>query len=84
MFDLNGDGNVDADEFEKVTDLMKQQSSTGSRHTRGSHYGHYLQTLLSGARHRDHGSNNSFKGVNSGLKTFFFGEDLKGNLTVDR
>ena len=29
MFDLNGDGNVDADEFEKVTDLMKQQSSTG-------------------------------------------------------
>jgi len=65
MFDLNGDGNVDADEFEKVTDLMKQQSSTG-------------------ARHRDHGSNNSFKGVNSGLKTFFFGEDLKGNLTVDR
>ena len=29
MFDLNGDGNVDADEFEKVTDLMKQHSSTG-------------------------------------------------------
>ena len=30
MFDLNGDGNVDADEFEKVTDLMKQHSSTGN------------------------------------------------------
>ena len=29
MFDLNGDGNVDADEFDKVTDLMKQNSSTG-------------------------------------------------------
>ena len=29
MFDLNGDGNVDADEFDKVTDLMKQHSSTG-------------------------------------------------------
>jgi len=65
MFDLNGDGNVDADEFEKVTDLMKQQSSTG-------------------ARHRDHGSNSSSSNINSGLKTYFFGEDLKGNLTVDR
>jgi len=65
MFDLNGDGNVDADEFDKVTDLMKQHSSTG-------------------ARHRDHGASSSFKGINSGLKTYFFGEDLKGNLTVDR
>ena len=37
MFDLNGDGNVDADEFEKVTDLMKQQSSTGSRHRHKDH-----------------------------------------------
>merc|ERR1712025_1149245 len=67
MFDLNGDGNVDADEFEKVTDLMKQHSSTG-------------------ARHRDHGNKqaSTFKGINTGLKTYFFGEDLKGNLTVDR
>ena len=32
MFDLNGDGNVDADEFDKVTDLMKQHSSTGNKH----------------------------------------------------
>ena len=31
MFDLNGDGNVDADEFDKVTDLMKQHSSTGNK-----------------------------------------------------
>ena len=84
MFDLNGDGNVDADEFEKVTDLMKQQSSTGSRHRHKDHIMVIISKLLSGARHRDHGSNNSFKGVNSGLKTFFFGEDLKGNLTVDR
>ena len=66
MFDLNGDGNVDAEEFEKVTDLMKQHSSTG-------------------ARHRDHGSTGTtVKGINSGLKTYFFGKDLKGNLTVDR
>merc|ERR1719339_489809 len=38
-----------------------------------------------GARHRDHGNTGStFKGINSGLKTYFFGEDMKGNLTVDR
>ena len=42
------------------------------------------QSSLSGARHRDHGASSSFKGINSGLKTYFFGEDLKGNLTVDR
>jgi len=66
MFDLNGDGNVDAEEFEQVTDLMRSHSSTG-------------------ARHRDHGNTGStFKGINSGLKTYFFGEDMKGNLTVDR
>jgi len=66
MFDLNGDGTVDAEEFEKVTALMKSHSSTG-------------------ARHRDHGNTgNTFKGVNSGLKTYFFGEDLKGDLTVNR
>ena len=82
MFDLNGDGNVDADEFDKVTDLMKQNSSTGSDECQiisGYMYSN------AGARHRDHGSTSStFKGVNSGLKNYFFGEDLKGNLTVDR
>ena len=66
MFDLNGDGNVDAEEFDRVTELMKQHSSTG-------------------ARHRDHGNTgSSYKGVCSGLKTYFFGDDLQGNLTVDR
>merc|ERR1719264_186830 len=66
MFDLNGDGNVDAKEFEVVTNLMKSQSSMG-------------------ARHRDHGNTGStFKGINSGLITFFFGDDREGNLTVDK
>ncbi len=32
MFDLNGDGNVDAKEFEVVTNLMRSQSTTGIRH----------------------------------------------------
>ena len=57
MFDLNGDGNVDAREFEVVTNLMRSQSSAG-------------------ARHRDHGNTGStFKGLNSGLINYFFGED---------
>ena len=65
MFDLNGDGNVDAREFENVTNLMRSQSSMG-------------------ARHRDHGNTGStLKGINSGLITYFFGQNRKGILTVD-
>ena len=65
MFDLNGDGNVDAKEFENVTNLMRSQSSMG-------------------ARHRDHGNTGStLKGINSGLITYFFGQNRKGILTVD-
>lgn len=66
MFDLNGDGTVDAEEFEKVTTLLRSTSSTG-------------------ARHRDHGTTgNTFKGINSGLICYFFGEKKDGTLTVDR
>ncbi len=66
MFDLNGDGNVDAKEFEVVTNLMRSQSSMG-------------------ARHRDHGNTGStFKGINSGLINYFFGQDKSGILTVDK
>ncbi|XP_017784510.1 PREDICTED: calcium uptake protein 1 homolog, mitochondrial isoform X2 [Nicrophorus vespilloides] len=32
MFDLNGDGDVDCKEFEKVATLIRQQTSIGSRH----------------------------------------------------
>jgi calcium uptake protein 1, mitochondrial len=32
MFDLNGDGDVDSDEFEKVANLIRSQTSIGSRH----------------------------------------------------
>lgn len=32
MFDLNGDGDVDSEEFQKVADLIRQQTSIGSRH----------------------------------------------------
>jgi Ca2+-binding EF-hand superfamily protein len=66
MFDLNGDGDVDAEEFEVVTNLMKSQSNFG-------------------AKHRDHGNTgSSYKGINSGLITYFFGENKEGNLTVDK
>ena len=66
MFDLNGDGNVDAKEFEVVTNLMKSQSSLG-------------------ARHRDHqNTGNTFKGINSGLISYFFGANKEGILTVEK
>lgn len=32
MFDLNGDGDVDSEEFERVANLARQQSSIGNRH----------------------------------------------------
>ncbi|KAL1491273.1 hypothetical protein ABEB36_011893 [Hypothenemus hampei] len=32
MFDLNGDGDVDCEEFQKVATLIRQQTSIGSRH----------------------------------------------------
>ncbi|KAG5871889.1 hypothetical protein JTB14_033122 [Gonioctena quinquepunctata] len=32
MFDFNGDGDVDNEEFEKVATLIRQQTSIGSRH----------------------------------------------------
>ncbi len=38
-----------------------------------------------GARHRDHQNTGStFKGINSGLITYFFGDDREGFLTVDK
>lgn len=32
MFDFNGDGDVDSDEFGKVATLIRQQTSIGNRH----------------------------------------------------
>lgn len=32
MFDFNGDGDVDSDEFGKVATLIRQQTSIGTRH----------------------------------------------------
>ncbi|XP_026328614.1 calcium uptake protein 1 homolog, mitochondrial-like [Hyposmocoma kahamanoa] len=66
MFDLNGDGDVDCEEFEKVAALIRQQSSIGSRH-------------------RDHANTgNTFKGINSALTTYFFGQKLNQKLTIEK
>lgn len=66
MFDLNGDGDVDSEEFEKVATLIRQQTSIGSRH-------------------RDHANTgNTFKGVNSALTTYFFGQSMDEKLTIEK
>ena len=51
MFDLNGDGNVDAKEFEVVTNLMRNQSTTGIRHRDHQTTGSTLKGLNSGNLH---------------------------------
>ncbi|XP_065085054.1 calcium uptake protein 1 homolog, mitochondrial isoform X2 [Ochlerotatus camptorhynchus] len=66
MFDLNGDGDVDSEEFEKVANLIRQQTSIGNRH-------------------RDHANTgNTFKGVNSALTTYFFGQKNDEKLTIEK
>ena len=32
MFDLNGDGDVDSEEFQAVDTLLRQNTSVGARH----------------------------------------------------
>ncbi|XP_022244268.1 calcium uptake protein 1 homolog, mitochondrial-like isoform X2 [Limulus polyphemus] len=66
MFDLNGDGEVDFEEFEKVQTIIRNQTSMGMRH-------------------RDHSNTgNIYRGVSSGLATYFFGHDHKKKLTVEK
>lgn len=45
MFDLNGDGDVDCEEFEKVAALIRQQSSIGSRHRDHANTGNTFKVL---------------------------------------
>ncbi|XP_068423417.1 calcium uptake protein 1, mitochondrial [Clinocottus analis] len=66
MFDLNGDGEVDLEEFEQVQSIIRSQTSMGMRHRDRSTTGNTLRTA----------------GCSSALTTYFFGEDLKGKLTI--
>ncbi|XP_074531837.1 calcium uptake protein 1, mitochondrial isoform X2 [Halichoeres trimaculatus] len=66
MFDLNGDGEVDLEEFEQVQSIIRSQTSMGMRHRDRSTTGNTLKTA----------------GCSSALTTYFFGEDRKGKLTI--
>jgi len=47
MFDLNGDGDVDADEFDQVADLLRMSSSVGARHRDHNNTGSTLKGVNS-------------------------------------
>uniref|UniRef100_A0A674NUP2 Calcium uptake protein 1, mitochondrial n=1 Tax=Takifugu rubripes TaxID=31033 RepID=A0A674NUP2_TAKRU len=66
MFDLNGDGEVDLEEFDQVQSIIRSQTSMGMRHRDRSTTGNTLKSA----------------GCGSALTTYFFGEDLKGKLTI--
>ncbi|XP_035256464.1 calcium uptake protein 1, mitochondrial isoform X3 [Anguilla anguilla] len=66
MFDLNGDGEVDMEEFEQVQSIIRSQTSMGMRHRDRSTTGNTLRT----------------GGCSSALTTYFFGADLRGKLTI--
>lgn len=46
MFDLNGDGDVDCEEFEKVATLIRHQTSIGSRHRDHANTGNTFKVLM--------------------------------------
>lgn len=45
MFDLNGDGDVDCEEFEMVATLIRQQTSIGSRHRDHANTGNTFKVI---------------------------------------
>lgn len=47
MFDLNGDGDVDCEEFQKVATLVRHQTSTGSRHRDHANTGNTFKVIIS-------------------------------------
>ncbi|MBN3285838.1 MICU1 protein, partial [Polyodon spathula] len=49
MFDLNGDGEVDMEEFEQVQSIIRSQTSMGMRHRDRSTTGNTLKTAFSSA-----------------------------------
>lgn len=45
LFDLNGDGDVDCEEFEKVATLVQKQTSIGSRHRDHANTGNTFKVI---------------------------------------
>lgn len=46
MFDFNGDGDVDSEEFGKVATLIRQQTSIGTRHRDHSNTGNTFKVII--------------------------------------
>lgn len=96
MFDLNGDGDVDCEEFEKVATLVRHQTSIGSRHRDHANTGNTFKVWStrwdwsifnsSTMKWFIHSMISIFKlqGVNSALTTFFFGKRLNQKLTIEK
>jgi len=68
MFDLNGDGDVDYDEFDKVARLLRNQTSMGAKHRDHSNTGNTCKGV----------------NENSALSMYFFGADVKSKLTIEK
>ncbi|XP_076800995.1 calcium uptake protein 1, mitochondrial-like [Clavelina lepadiformis] len=70
MFDLNGDGEVDMDEFQQVNNAARSQTSIGMRHRDHKTTGNVVK---------------SFKDSNSAISSYFFGPTgTEQKLTVQR
>ncbi|XP_078578606.1 calcium uptake protein 1, mitochondrial-like isoform X6 [Branchiostoma floridae x Branchiostoma japonicum] len=68
MYDLDGNGHLSYDEFEKVQSVVFHQTSTGMRHRDRSTTGNVKAKA----------------GVGSALARYFFGEEMDQTLTVDK
>nr|XP_018900961.1 PREDICTED: calcium uptake protein 1 homolog, mitochondrial isoform X2 [Bemisia tabaci] len=81
MFDLNGDGDVDSEEFEKVATLIRQQTSIGNRHRDHANTGNTFKVYQTGLQNK---LSEREKGVNSALTTYFFGPKKDKKLTIEK
>lgn len=46
MFDINGDGDVDSDEFVRVATLVRNQTSIGNRHRDHANTGNTFKVFI--------------------------------------
>ena len=91
MFDYNGDGILDLEEFERVRSTTHLHTSISMLPRRLSLCAslQVTEVLRSnsyvGMRHRDHSvTGNTIKSINTGLTKFFFGDKLDQKLTIEK